>query len=193
MRGFLEIPIRAPSPRERTTRVTPVERRCHCSVPTFLRCPRVCPGSGAAAISALPSPDCWWCPGQPGAWISSREERSGAGALISAWLGRQLQRRQPQFRASHASSESAEPLLCNERQRWPPGAPEPSALKPPQIFCFSNVPRSFWMFTGCSVGLSVLKGARPRCARVVSAHPMILLSAGSVPCLFPELLEPFQG
>lgn len=41
---------------------------------------------------------------------------------------------------------------CNERQRLPPGVPEPSALKPSQIFHFSKLHRSFWMFTGCSVG-----------------------------------------
>lgn len=45
---------------------------------------------------------------------------------------------------SHASGPVMRPLKllsphCHERQRLSPGVPEPSTLKPPQIFCFSKL------------------------------------------------------
>lgn len=91
-------------------------------------CPRVCPGSGSAGSPAPVSADACWCrasrdaPGSiPG------QEASGAcpaSAVRYCSVGS----------AGHASSQSAEPRLCAERQRWPRESPSSKASPNPSLF-----------------------------------------------------------
>lgn len=130
---------------------------------------------GLCCVPAPVSADACWCRGQPGSIIPGRDPSGACPA--SAVLA--LQRRSCEL-------QSAEPLLCGERQRWP-RSPELQSL--PKSFPFQTRAA----LSGClQDALSVLREDCPNCAWAVST-PHSPAACWACPVPAPRAAGAFPG